>query len=72
MTKYLDIAQIIVTALLVISVLLQSRGSGLSSLLGGGGEFYSTRRGLEKKIFIATVVLAVIFLGLGVARLLIR
>jgi preprotein translocase subunit SecG len=72
MTKYLDIAQIVVAALLVVSILLQSRGNGLSSLFGGGGEFFQTRRGLEKNIFIATIVFAIIFLGLGVARLLIK
>lgn len=72
MTKYLDLAQIIVSALLVITILLQSRGSSLSSILGGGGEFYQTRRGVEKKIFIATIILAVIFLGLGIARLIIK
>lgn len=71
MTKYLNLAQIIVSALLVVAILFQSRGSGLSSLFGGGGEFYQTRRGLEKKIFIATIVLAVIFLALGVARIII-
>ena len=69
MTKYLNLAQIIVSALLIAAILLQSRGSGLSSLFGGGGEFYQTRRGLEKKIFIATIILAIIFLTLGVARL---
>jgi protein translocase SecG subunit len=71
MTKYLNLAQIIVSALLIASILLQSRGSGLSAFFGGGGEFYQTRRGLEKKIFIATIVLAVIFLALGVVRLII-
>lgn len=71
MTKYINLAQIIVSALLIVAILLQARGSGLSSIFGGGGEFYQTRRGLEKKIFIATIVLAVIFLALGVIRLVI-
>ena len=71
MAKYLNLAQIIVSGLLIVAVVLQARGSGLSSVFGGGGEFYQTRRGLEKKIFIATIVLAVIFLALGVVRLVI-
>jgi len=71
MTKYINIALIIVSALLIVAILLQARGSGLSSIFGGGGEFYQTRRGLEKKIFIATIILAVIFLALGVIRLII-
>ncbi len=69
MAKYLDLAQIIVSILLIIGVLLQARGSGLSSLFGGSSEFYATRRGLEKKIFWATAVFAFIFLVLGVLRL---
>jgi protein translocase SecG subunit len=72
MAKYLDIAQMIVAALLVVGVLLQNRGSGLSSFLGGGGEFYATRRGLEKTVLIATIVFAAIFIILGVLRLLIK
>ena len=72
MVKYLDIAQIVVAALLVVGVLLQNRGSGLSSFLGGGGEFYATRRGLEKAITIATIVFAVLFIVLGVLRLVIK
>jgi len=72
MAKYLDIAQIVVAALLVVGVLLQNRGSGLSSFLGGGGEFYATRRGLEKTIMIATIVFAAIFIILGALRLVIK
>jgi len=72
MAKYLDIAQMIVAALLVVGVLLQNRGSGLSSFLGGVGEFYATRRGLEKTVLIATIVFAAIFIILGVLRLLIK
>ncbi len=71
MSKILNIIQIIISVLLITCILLQSRGSGLSGLFGGGGEIYRTRRGLEKTIFTATVVLAVIFLGLGVARLIV-
>lgn len=70
-SKYLNLAQIIISVLLIAAILLQSRGSGLSSLFGGGGEFYQTRRGLEKKIFIATIVLAITFLALGIIRLVI-
>ena len=69
MLKYLDIIQVVISVLLIAGVLLQSRGSGLSSIFGGGGEFFQTKRGLEKGIFIATIILAIIFLGLGFLRL---
>ena len=69
MTNLLSIVQIVVAVLLVICILLQQRGSGLGGFLGGGGEAYHTKRGLEKTIFAATIILAFIFLALGLARL---
>ena len=66
----LTYAQIAISGLLVISILLQQRGGGLSSTFGGSSMEYSTKRGAEKVIFYATIVLAVSFLGLSMARLL--
>ena len=68
MSKILSIVQIIVSLLLVASILFQSREGGLSSLFGGGGEVYRTKRGLEKTIFITTIILAIAFIGIGIAR----
>jgi len=65
----LSIIQIIVSVLLVACILLQSKGGGLSGVFGGRGEIYQTKRGLEKTIFISTIVLAVFFLALGVLRI---
>lgn len=48
-------------ALLVLSILLQQRGASLGAGFGGSGELYTTRRGLDKNLFEATIVLAVIF-----------
>ncbi|MBU3895837.1 preprotein translocase subunit SecG [Patescibacteria group bacterium] len=67
---YLITAQIIVSILLVICIALQQKGAALGSAFGGGGESYSTKRGFEKKLFYATVVLTVLFIGLGIANLL--
>ncbi len=63
--------QIIVSILLILAILLQQRGEALGSAFGGGSEFYATRRGIEKKIFWATIVLGVIFIGLAITNLLI-
>lgn len=63
--------QIGISGLLIVGVLLQQRGGGLSSTFGGGSMEYSTKRGAEKVIFYATIVLAVSFIGLSIARLLI-
>lgn len=59
-----------ISALLIVGILLQQRGGGLSSAFGGSMVEYSTKRGAEKMIFYATIVLAVLFIGISVARLL--
>lgn len=68
MMFWIKISQIIVSLLLVLAILLQNRGAGLGGVFGGSGGVYLTKRGVEKKLFIATIVLAVIFilLSLGV------
>jgi len=59
-----NILQIIVSALLILVVLLQVRGSGFGAALGGlsGGSAYRTRRGLERTLFQATILLAIVFI----------
>ena len=71
MAAFLPIIQIIISALLIGAILLQTRGSGLSSVFGGESTFYHTRRGIEKIIFWATIVLAVLFIATSVAYFLI-
>lgn len=70
--QILDIIQIVVAILLIITILLQNRGSGLGSAFGGEGNIYMAKRGAEKFIFFATIALAVVFLGLGVARIMLQ
>lgn len=60
--KILPYAQIGLALLLVIGILLQQRGAGLSSTFGGAGVGYSTKRGAEKVIFQATIVIAALFI----------
>lgn len=62
MKTILSIAQIIISALLIICILLQQRGTALGGAFGGSGGFYSTRRGIQKKIFWASVVLGALFI----------
>jgi protein translocase SecG subunit len=63
--------QIIVSALLIIFILLQQRGEALGSAFGGTGGFYATRRGIQKKIFWATIVLGILFIVLSLFNLII-
>lgn len=71
MTSFLQVTQITVGALLVVSVLLQHRGTGLGGAFGGEGMSYRSRRGVEKILLRATVLLAVMFLLSVIAQLLI-
>ena len=68
MKNVLSIAQVAISILLIAAILLQNRGSGLSGVLGGGGEIYRTKRGVEKSLFILTIVLAFLFLALSVVN----
>jgi len=58
----LNILQIIISVLLIVCILIQQRGTGLSSAFGGEGNIYRTKRGLEKYLHIFTIFLATIFL----------
>ena len=73
MENIFSIIQIIIAVILVIVILLQSRGSGLGAAFGGGeGNVYRTKRGFEKILFISTIVLSVLFLGVALTNILIR
>jgi len=58
---FLQILDILVALLLIVVILMQAQGSGISTAFGGGGEFYRSRQSLEKFLVTATVILAVIF-----------
>lgn len=70
MNQTLTIIQSIVSVLIVVFIILQQRGTALGSAFGGGGEVYSTRRGIQKNFLWATIALVVVFIGLAVANLL--
>lgn len=55
-----DIIQIIASVLLIILVLIQSKGTGLYSGVGSSIGFYRSRRGIEKAVFIFTIVLTIV------------
>jgi protein translocase SecG subunit len=69
MNNNLLIAQSIVSVLIVIAILLQQRGTALGSAFGGGGEVYSTRRGIQQKLLWLTIILTIAFLSLTVLNL---
>lgn len=66
-----EIAQTVLAILLIISILLQNRGSGLGSAWGGEGELYGTRRGVEKLLFRATILIATLFIFVSLASIIV-
>ncbi len=69
MNTILFYSQIAVAIILVIVIAVQQRGTALGSAFGGGGEFYSSRRGIQKKLHYATIMLAAAFIALSIAEL---
>lgn len=65
----LNIVQVVIAVLLMISVMLQNKGQGLSGVFGGESEVFTTRRGFDKVLYYATIVLAVLFVGLAIVNL---
>ena len=47
--------------LMVVAILLQQRGATLGAGFGGSSELYTTRRGFDKNLFEATIMLGVVF-----------
>lgn len=70
--QILFFAQIAVSVIVIILIAIQQRGTALGAGFGGsgGGEFYSSRRGIQKKIYYATIVAVGLFIILSVANLL--
>lgn len=61
MEKVFLALQLAISVLLIGAILVQAKGVGLGRAWGGSGEFYATRRGVEKVLFYATIVLVAIF-----------
>lgn len=55
------IVQIILSLILTVLIIIQSKGMGLGRTLFSGSQFYSTKRGFEKVIFTTTIVVGCLF-----------
>ena len=66
--NYLNLAQLVISLVLIVVVLMQTRGGDIGAAFGaggGGGSSFRTRRGLEKTLFQLTIVLAVVFVAMS-------
>lgn len=61
----LPVVQIVLSLILIFLILVQSKGSGLGGVFGGEGNVYSTKRGAEKIIFVATIIVVILFFGVA-------
>lgn len=57
----LPVVTIVTSVLMVLCILLQARGASLGAGFGSSGELFTTRRGIDKSLYEATIVLAVVF-----------
>lgn len=69
MRSFILILQIIVSALLVTIILLQSKGSGLGTVFGSDASFYRSRRGIEKMFVYFTIALTLLFFALAIIQI---
>lgn len=72
MHKALTIFHLAVSTLLVLVILFQEKGVGLSATFGGGGEFYRSKRGIDRVLFILTLGLAALFILTSVAFIFVK
>ena len=65
----IEIIHAIIACLLIASIVMQSRASGLSATFGGSGTSNVVqRRGAEKLIYKSSIVLSILFFGLAIVR----
>lgn len=60
-----NIVFLVISILLIVSVLLQQRGSGLGEAFGGTGSSYTSRRGAERFLYNLTIILSLLFILMG-------
>ena len=69
MQTYLSVAQIVLSVVLILVILLQVRGGGLGGIFGQASTVFRTKRGVEKTLFQLTIVLVVLFLIISIVML---
>lgn len=71
MNKTIIITQMVISIALMVVILMQSQGAGLSGAFGGtGGGVTRTKRGADKILYYLTIIFSILFLGLSLVNLL--
>ncbi len=61
MNTPIAVVQLSSAIILMLSILLQQRGTGLGNAFGGTGNVYRTKRGIEQVLYWISVVFAFLF-----------
>lgn len=56
-----QVITVISGVIMILFILLQARGASLGAGFGSSGELFTTRRGTDKSLFEATIVVATVF-----------
>lgn len=70
MLDTLRVLQLLTGVAIIAIILMQAKGSGISAVFGGDGGMYRSRRGVEKLLHRATILLSVIFMLLALINFL--
>lgn len=65
----LNIVQIVISVLLILVILFQVKGGGLGGIFGQAESVYRTKRGVEKWLFWATIILSALFVILAMVTI---
>ncbi len=71
MQTALNIVQIVVSVILILAILLQVKGGGIGGIFGQAESVFRTRRGVERWLFLGTIILVVIFVVLSIVNMLV-
>jgi preprotein translocase subunit SecG len=67
LTPYLNIAQILVSVVLIILILMQTRGTGFAASYSPDTSIFRTRRGVERTLFQLTITMGAAFVIVSIA-----
>ena len=70
MPTYLAVAQLLIAIALIVVIMFQLHGGGMGGIFGQSDSVYRTRRGIERSLFILTIVLAVVFVVVAIISVL--
>jgi protein translocase SecG subunit len=62
---FLSFAQILISGLLIVLVLMQVRGTGFGAALGGQDQNFRTKRGLQRSLHRLTILVVIVFLSVS-------